>query len=561
MKNLKLLSLPLTLLFVASCNEKVSPELKNSNLTSSSSTGGSSGGSSSAPTEYFIKVANASPTPLNFNLHKTGANNYNKECKVTSTLPLSNGLYASEGNASPAIDHDSKIYDVSCYYEMEELGLYTNGFKFDISASANTCDYVAYMPYSYFDRIPGDSSSTYTSVKCDNNTSAAAAQAYILANYPAGTTRDHLGATISCGQFLDQGLAKTQGVNTFRNNILTDAELCSFDYSRQPLVSGIEPGKNCDVGTIFVNEVSLATDALGVITPTPFKPLMAKRKITCSGKAANCVRGPILQSSRPDLLREIEYSPTVADQAFSKSYEYSELLTKDRHGTVEYTNFRSSLASPEVDYQQYSNNAFANAWTTDSNRKRFNPAAMEFYAANRKPGGASTDLIVSDAAFVTASVVNGYTARPFAADPFMGLTFGTTTGTVKNAPDAFDSNTINYRVNPYYVVYCLDAALDIRARIRIVARDWDRTFTSSNALEDISDYRGSTTPNLISRQDNPFDQEILGDAGALNSFNDYFDWDNMIYMQRTAGVYVLATTTYSPELGFFNTSIFTNGAF
>jgi hypothetical protein len=556
MKNKKLLWLPLTLLFVASCNETVSPELKNSNITASGT-----GGATVVPTEFYIKVTDTSPTPLNFQLHRTGAGNYNKDCKVSSTVPLTNGLYTAEGTASPAIDHDSKVFDVSCYYDMEESGLYNNGFQFDISASANTCEYIGYMPYSYFDRVPGNSTTTYTSVKCDAATTNAAAQGY-MGPKGAAISQDKFGTVIACNQLLDTGLAMANAAHTFRS-ITSDSELCEFDYSRQVAADRVEPGKNCDVGVITVNEYVLSTDTTTLVTSSPATP--ATRKIICGGKIGNCVRGAITQSARPNSLKMIDYWSTTADTDFKKGYTYSNLISKDRFSTVEYTNFRSQLASQDIDYQQFSNDAFASVWTTDSNRKRFDPNVMEYFAANRKPGSGTSSLIVTDAAYVAASISNGYTARPYAADPFLGLTIGATSGVVKNILSGPDASLVNNRVNPFYVVYCLDAALDIKARIRIVARDWDRTFTSTAALEDISDYRGLLfSPNTISRQDNPVQQEIPNDPGSLNSYNDYYDWDNLIYMSRTAGAYVMTTTTFTPDQGFFNHSlngIFTNGQF
>ena len=70
-------------------------------------------------------------------------------------------------------------------------------------------------------------------------------------------------------------------------------------------------------------------------------------------------------------------------------------------------------------------------------------------------------------------------------------------------------------VNPYYIVNCLDAAKDIKARIRIVVRDWNKSFKIKDAIDyDLPGGAGATT--LMNNTTIVF--------GKNN--NDYNDWDD-----------------------------------
>jgi len=150
-------TLLLTLGVLASaCNEKISPELQNSG-----NAGGGSSGPLIPPEEYFFKIEDTSEDFLNFHLHRTGAGNSYKDCEIKSSSPLTSENYAAEGKASsgvPLTNHDNKKYDITCFYEAEELALYYSGINFKFSTSQNTCEYIGYSPYSYFKYRPGDSS-------------------------------------------------------------------------------------------------------------------------------------------------------------------------------------------------------------------------------------------------------------------------------------------------------------------------------------------------------------------------------------------------------------------
>ena len=82
------------------------------------------------------------------------------------------------------------------------------------------------------------------------------------------------------------------------------------------------------------------------------------------------------------------------------------------------------------------------------------------------------------------------------------------------------------QTNPYYIVNCLDAASQIKARIRVTVRDWDRSFRS-NYNVDLDDPSSSSVATYrIATDGVPF----MNSSSARDTFgvpwNNYNDWDN-----------------------------------
>jgi hypothetical protein len=69
--------------------------------------------------------------------------------------------------------------------------------------------------------------------------------------------------------------------------------------------------------------------------------------------------------------------------------------------------------------------------------------------------------------------------------------------------------------NPFYTIVCRDAALDIKARIRVIVRDWDKTFRIDSDI-----FNQSYTAPAANMNDNTNDP-------IFNSpYNDHADWDD-----------------------------------
>ena len=508
-KNLTLISMGL---LIFSCNEKISPELKN----------GSATGVPVAPSDYYFRVVNDNPTILNYFLHKTGPGNFAKKCEVTSdSAALSGNLYTGEASLA----HDSKKYDISCYFDTEELSLFYNGLSFKMEASKNTCEYVAYSPYSYYAAIPGATSASWSGIKCNESGTADLAATGVFR--PLGVnfledgdpmTAAPVPRVLNCDEMVDTSIADTNERLIIPLNTGNAPALCMFSYA----------GRNCDTGIMSysVYEVYDA-DSSDTGRDIQFKPLNIGN-LSCGGSITACVDGAIDQE--PALAggtRGRIITDSKLNEPVSMKYTLPKLIGATTSaagaGNFQMVNFRRGLASLNLDYNDYDDSNYS-LWLDPVNNKKFDPSLMEKFAANQTPGntriidfrntGAPAATPFSD--FLAESRRFGYTAIPFAADPFLGT---------------------ESKVSPFYTFYCLDRALEIKARIRMVVRDFDRVFpTDTSELELISDV---FKPEASRRQDLPNDaQEVPGDPDDFNLYNDINDWDVIAPLARDPGDYV-----------------------
>lgn len=494
MKALMKLLILASLVCLASCNEKVSPELQNANTSLVDPNDLNGNGipdvnETVVPTEYFFKIDHGNSPLLGYNVHKTGAGNQTAVCETRKTTPLSNAIYTSG-------DPDS---DITCYFEAEELSLYFSGITFDISASANTCEYVGYSPFSFYHKMPGSTNNAnIVNTKCVDTSSADAIAA---------------GAAVGCDQYMDTVVGTPFTVTA-------ETDLCRFNYPAD------EGGEACDTGTVTVTEETYTTDtATGTTTLTG----NTTRTITCGGKVSNCIKGPItLVSSLANKTSGVEITQSANNVAFSKQYTLPGLILDQRYTNQLYTNFRRDLANYDIEYGDRSDPLYSAQFDTIT---PFDPAVAANYSRNLRPDGITTNV-------ASANVVRNFvTTTPLAAEPFVGLTGAT-------------------RTSPFYTFYCFDRAFDVKARVRLVVREWDRIYpTTSDGLTYLSDINDGTT----ARQDNPDGTELANVSDDWNGYNDRYDWDDFIYMSRTPGpvdITAPSTTIYAPMSGFYSTSLF-----
>lgn len=523
-------------LVIYSCNEKISPELQNGSSTTVPTV--------IAPADYFFKVTNNSPAVLNYVLHRTGPGHAKTECKINSTgTPLSSTLYVGDG----ATAFDSKAYDIACYFEAEELSLLYNGLSFKMEASKNTCEYIGYSPYSFYDAIPGVTTASWRGVECGDNVGTPDAQATIP-SLPFGMDTLGMGMPrqIGCGEMVDTSIA----IDSERLivSIPEDAQpFCAFDYES----NGGGNGQNCDSGRMSfnitaVNEIVPALPAVPYFSPSP----ISRADHSCGGSTVACVGGAIKSvGALAGQVRGTEILKSNLNEDFSQQYTLPALYGVRATG-VDIVNFRRGLASKHLNFLDYDNELpFPSPpqWSDPNFNKAFDPNLVENYAANRTPdgnpiidiGNTYPGALVSNATYVAETKKRGYKATPLAADPFLG----------------------NTRINPFYTFYCLDRAYEIKARIRMVVRDWDKVFTTNatdkELISDVYKNIGARTQDLPSTE-----EEIPGDPGNYNFYNDMDDWDNLVLMTRTdpngIGVYDPGFTFWYPSVGWWKPAIFPN---
>lgn len=518
MKQVSKLSLLALAILLAGCNEKVSPELQEGNSTTPDDPS-----NPVAPDEYYFSVVNTSDTLLNYKLHKTGAGNATKKCEVRNTTKLSNDIF--RGN--PAAN------DITCYFDAEELSLYHSGFSFEIQASKNTCDFVGYSPYGYYNRIPGTSTATYYQMSCMSDETDDAQLALGAADRGVNIT-DSSG-TVGCGDWvIDPGIIPAGTRNRFQPS--SEEDLCAFNY-------GDGDGEKCDIGVITVNELQVTYTPATDTEPSIRKSEIVSRQIDCGGKVYNCVKGPTkIMNSEGTRFTEIAKTKLNEDVKIEQKYDG---LIGTGNGIFQYANFRRNLSNVNIDYVSSFDGSYRDAWADPIFGKIFEPRVADYFANNLMLN--NTDPLIeidpSDPTTqleVEARKNNTTYHKPLAADPFLGLVS---------------------KVNPFYTFYCFDTAFDMKARIRMVVRDWDRVFPStSSSLELLSDIN----LNSSARQDIPDVVELPNDNDVYIMFNDKWDWDDIVPTDRTPGSFDANATIWRPTPtvsypdGWFNPSRFPN---
>jgi hypothetical protein len=268
-----------------------------------------------------------------------------------------------------------------------------------------------------------------------------------------------------------------------------------------------------------------------------------KREITCGGKIVNCIDGAI--KSEP-LLAKFTSGMVVHKATLNQAFEIPKILAEtfgSYSSNRRYVNFRRDLASLEIEYgnsQKPLTGSYMSSFGDPLYQKTFDPELMLNYANNRRMDGS---LLIDPLTDIPTMESNTYWAKPAAAEPYLGLVS---------------------RTAPYYTAYCMDNSYDIKARIKMVVRDWDRILPSSATstyFERISDV--DLLPPFA-RQDVPYTEEVTGDSDSWNEFNDREDWDDLIEMERDdSGVaYDPSITIWRPlpdgtyTNGFFNPAWF-----
>lgn len=623
MKKLRTLSFTVMALSLAACNEKVSPELQDASVVTAP-----------PPTvvqdSYSFRVTSTNNPILQQMLHKTG-NSFkpdplltSDDCEVTKKVtPFKRSEFGkTQYDMVDPTDEDElyTVNDITCYLEAEELGLYVEGIKLKVEATPGACTFVRYSPYSYYNRMPGNSSATYKKVSCADDTN----NTHIALMFAPAEIAYGAASSATCDEYLVDTRKASDGVTNiavaaadrtvFRvdadddtADLSTEEQLCRFNYENL----GEE---KCDVGEITINDhlvtynknaaetaaapiaestaigsnsllanftdgtdddaggpddgtttlIGAERDAikatieydteyqaafaaqLAATVPAFTRKTVTKRTINCAGKIMNCVQGPItkhlgqITSPAGGLIATLSGTST-----YSQEYTYTN-LNPDRDGTFVYANYRRELANSNLaypinledasDYTDFAALLYLNAFDPiGANAKIFEPRVLDRYVTNRSYILTPTTNLVTSADWELASLEsNKFAARPYAAEAYLGI--GSYKGTAN-------------RTNPYYTFECLDNARETTARIRVLVRDWDRMIpadtsttelVSDIAYGEIDAFQDNTHYNTF----NTYEDEI---------YNDYFDWDDFMRMERTT-----PGPVFAPIGGFFSPSSFPN---
>ncbi len=464
---------------------------------------------------YSFSVKNTSPVLNNFKLHKTGYGNGAKDCVIQSPTKFSTGDYKFDKETN-----DGKNFDITCFFEAEELSLYFSGFSFAMEASPNSCDYVGYQPFGHFSQVPGNSSGKYTTVTCEGDEPPTPTERDDVIGANGGQVtefRNLQNTPVPCNQYVSKD--RTYGDGFF--SLEKEEDLCKFNYENS----------QCDIGEIKIKELQISVAVEESESGPPVRKATGKiteRTIKCGGKISNCVRGPV-RVLKEGATNWVEITEIATNEASTKTYTYPKLLgaSEDENDGLgwsvkSYANFRRHLAHPEIAFgnsldvksSEYDINAFA-PLLPNSIQHTFDPNLIERYSRNKTLSNnfSNNDIITQNVAreygrFLYPNV----TALPYAAEPYVGL-FG-------------------YNVHPFYSFYCFDKAMDVKARIRMMVREWDRKFPASS--EDL-EYLSDIWKIADSRQDSYDDNEYISSEPILPfpyPIDDIADWDENIPMVR-----------------------------
>jgi hypothetical protein len=211
-------------------------------------------------------------------------------------------------------------------------------------------------------------------------------------------------------------------------------------------------GPNCDEGAIQYNEVLMSANPTTGVCN--ISATTVPRTVNCGGKAQNCFAGPITDVLSLDQIGKGLRS--IISNSFN-GLDYTWTLSAPGD-TLDFTNIRVANGTINNRCSMATDVGDVVAWKT----------AM--------------------------TSVNG-TISP------LGMK-----GLKASRPSS----------NPYYEFNCLNAAKEIKARIRVIVRDWDKSFKIN---EGIDNYNG-----VFATQ--PANMNLYGTGGPMGLYNNYTDWDD-----------------------------------
>ena len=489
---------------VAACNEKIAPELADPSAATGTTTGSTTGtttGSTTGSTTgvatdtntFRLELMNApgltgepvDPTLLGYTLHKANSAGSVK-CEVT--------------NVNSVPDTLDSTRDITCFVEAEEYALFFNGLQIKAVAGPDTCNYISHTPYSFYKLQPG--------VTARRDGSARQMVFYSCTDDVPGSTSitgHTYGLTDSaarnfgdvCNRYFNvdpTGVIEGSGFSADSPN-----DLCSFNYE-VTLTDGSTREIKCDEGSIDLQTITVSYDSATTTVNSLSKSAVTK----CGGNVRACLGGPGEDIVGPEFVTK-GYRAIVTRTGVTGGTEQTFKITPDlERGTNVYSaNFMRQCSGINF-------NLAANFNTSVTNfTPGFNPDVLEEYA---RLGVTGYDANVQD------KVGGELDISLLGADPFSaGIP-----NTALSSGTARWSNS-RLRPSPFYTYTCLDEAKDVKARIRVAVREWNRNFSpSSQEFRYVSDVHNLATARMDagSAQTNQF---LIYDE-----YNDIADWDDLL---------------------------------
>lgn len=270
-----------------------------------------------------------------------------------------------------------------------------------------------------------------------------------------------------------------------------DADLrCEGDYT-------LAGGPNCDEGTITLYSINVTAD----VPENPDTPAIEfknglisqiRTTIKCGGKRTNCYGGPgkdfaVNTGGFPIPIDYLAYT----GQSVNYSVTSPGPLGKNYGGNQYISNYTQTFTNGVYEYDYTKINTF----TGMDSYSKFIPAS-----ASRFVTSASYNDIGDSSFAVNNGVVATSTAiTDIALDPLKGTSSG-------------------YRVQPFYEFSCLNFSHEVKGRIRLQIREWNKKFESPSVSSDVEE---GSSANLVKQSLDEDDYETSG----IDYWNDVSNWD------------------------------------
>lgn len=415
-----------------------------------------------------------------FQFHKVGDTQNIRECKVNAT----------------DIKNENGLRDVRCYLDGQEEDFYTNKLRFRPSVGSGVCEYLQYAPFSFqkFPVVPKSDdpldNGSYTIdyvAGCTKNADNSAAS--WLPKYCEITTyTDRASCEADAGNLtwfdvtekcIDLAQTQVQCVDageSWSTNLVTKQPGASgFLYCPANYTGWLDTKHpNCDEDTFRYMTYTSALDATsGKCLLQSASPTFVK----CGGNVNACMTGPVL-----DILSDNQIKANMRSIIYpmSSGSEFN-IIHKAPTEFSDFSNLRVVTGITK------------NATTT---------ANADFDAWTNHIGNLTS--------VARSNLVQKYRRAAYQQNPFV--------------------NGV-----PAYIFNCLDAAHDIKARIRVTVRDWDRSFKITDNIDADSPSSGScsltplTTSTACTGGGGTWTPR-LNTNGTLDSFgvsyNMFDDWDD-----------------------------------
>lgn len=513
---LKLSGFLLSFAMISGCQEKIAPELSNP----ASTTVGGGDPTSTSINRFFVTLNDTpaegvSPTDLGYVLHKANLG-ASATCQIDDIVDTPETLNSTR--------------DISCFVEAEELALYYHGIEMQANTDPDTCEYILKEPFSYWNYNPGLSlringqPRQVVRFNCDDS---------ILEHLPGSVIPPLFGnssptfttASQLCNRYFnlnDSGLPLPLSFGQLHLDIapilagteISEDELCTYNYDTVL----------CDEGTIQIHDVNIT----GTDTSDPSDNIpdvisvagSAPRTKNCGGKVYNCIGGAILdvipqaKAGFKGLLTSFEDSNGAVTMTVKESIG-------ERNTNLHAANFMRQCSGVP-------NYNAANSFTPLPGVE-FDPNVLDSYAGL---GVQTTGIQLKNS--------QGLDVIPLADHPFRaGLPGNVVSSFSPSSPmRAYRATLMGSQ--PFYSFSCLDHAFDVKARIRIAVREWNRNFSpATQNFQFVSDVYNRALPyanrtkmdagSAVALLEYPtiYDDDTSNDIIDFG-FNNIEDWDDRL---------------------------------